>query len=101
MIANTKLSDTNLIKAINMKVIPVAVYAMNICRFNVGEPKKLDQRIKRELQEKNMLGKQESDERLYLKREKGRRGLKSLRDTYKETRLRVACYMAKSTNRWI
>ena len=101
MIANTKLSDTNLIKAINMKVIPVAVYAMNICRFNVGEPKKLDQRIKRELQEKNMLGKQASDERLYLKREKGRRGLKSLRDTYKETRLHVACYMAKSTNRWI
>ena len=48
-----------------------------------------------------MLGKQASDERLYLKREKGERGLKSLRDTYKETRLRVACYMAKSTNQWI
>ena len=101
MIANTKLRDTNLIKAINMTVILVAAYAMNIYRFNVGELKKLDQRIKRELQEKNMLGKQASDERLYLKREKGRRGLKSLRDTYKETRLRVACYMAKSTNRWI
>ena len=101
MIANTKLRDTNLIKAINMTVIPVAAYAMNIYRLNVGELKKLDQRIKRELQEKNMLGKQASDERLYLKREKGRRGLKSLRDTYKETRLRVACYMAKSTNRWI
>ena len=101
MIANTKLSDTNLTKAINMTVILVAAYAMNIYRFNVGELKKLDQRIKRELQEKNMLGKQASDERLYLKREKGRRGLKSLRDTYKETRLRVACYMAKSTNRWI
>ena len=101
MIANTKLSDTNLTKAINMTVILVAAYAMNIYRFNVGELKKLDQRIKRELQEKNMLGKQASDERLYLKREKGRRGLKSLRDTYKETRLRVACYMAKSTNQWI
>ena len=101
MIANTKLSDTNLTKAINMTVILVAAYAMNIYRFNVGELKKLDQRIKRELQEKNMLGKQASDERLYLKREKGRRGLKFLRDTYKETRLRVACYMAKSTNRWI
>ncbi len=48
-----------------------------------------------------MLGRQASDERLYLKREKGGRGLKSLRDTYKETRLRVACYMAKSPNRWI
>ena len=27
--------------------------------------------------------------------------MKSLRDTYKETRLRVACYMTKSTSRWI
>ena len=34
-------------------------------------------------------------------REKGGRGMKSLRDTYKETRLRVACYMTKSTSRWI
>ncbi len=48
-----------------------------------------------------MLGRQACDERLYVKREKGGRGLKSLRDTYKETRLRVACYMAKSPNRWI
>ena len=48
-----------------------------------------------------MLGKLASDERLYLIREKGGRGLKSLRDTYKETRLRVACSMAKSTSRWV
>ena len=27
--------------------------------------------------------------------------MKSLRDTYKETRLRVACYMTKSISRWI
>ena len=101
MIANTELNNANLIKAINMKVILVAAYAMNICRFNVGELKELDQTIKRELQGKNMLGKQASNERLYLKRDKSGRGLKSLRDTCKETRLRVACYMAKSTNRWI
>ena len=48
-----------------------------------------------------MLGKQASDERLYLKREDGGRGLKSMRDLYKETRLRMACYMSKSENRWI
>ena len=43
---------------------------MNICRFNISELKELDQTIKRELRGKNMLGKQASDERLYLKREK-------------------------------
>ena len=36
MIANTKLNDANLIKAKNLKVIPAAAYAMNICRSNVG-----------------------------------------------------------------
>ena len=49
MIANTKLSDANLIKVINMEVIPVAAYATNICRFNVDELKELGQTIKREL----------------------------------------------------
>ena len=44
----------------------------------------------------NILGKQGSDERLYLKREDGGRGIK-----YQETRLRVACYMACLTNSWI
>ena len=47
MIANTKFNDANLIKV--MKVIPVAAYAMNICRFNTGEMKELDETIKREL----------------------------------------------------
>ena len=48
-----------------------------------------------------MLGKQASDERLYLKRDDGGRGLKSMRDVYKETKLRVGCYMLKSTKRLI
>ena len=61
----------------------------------------MDQSIKREPQGKNMLEEQASDEQLFLKREKGGRGLKSQRDTYKETRLCVTCYMANSTNRWI
>ena len=101
MLTKTELNDANLIKAINMKVIPVATYAMNVCKFTVAELKELDQIIKKELRVKNMLGRQASNERLYLKRERGGRGLKSLRDAYRETRLRVACYMAKSTNRWI
>ena len=31
----------------------------------------------------------------------GGRGLKSLRDVFVKTRLRVACYMVKSSNKWI
>ena len=93
----------NLVRAhaINTKVITVAAHPMNVCKFTGGELKELDQVIKRELRSKNMLGMQASDERLYLKREDGGRGIKSLRDIYKEMRLRVACYMACSENKWI
>ena len=40
IITRTELNDKNLIKAINMKVIPVSAYPMNVC--------KLDQVIKRD-----------------------------------------------------
>ena len=57
MIVNTKLNDASLSKTINMKVIPVADYAMNICSFNIGELKETDQKIKGELRRKNIVGK--------------------------------------------
>jgi hypothetical protein len=101
MLANSKLNDINLMRAINAKDIPVAAYPMNVCKFNKGELRELDQVVKRELRAKNMLARQSSDERLYMKRDQGGRGLKSMRDVYKETRVRVACYMLKSENRWI
>ena len=84
-----------------LKVIPVAAYPINVCKFTSGELNELAQVIKRELRSKKMLGKQASDERLYLEREDGGREIKLLRDTYRETRVRVVCYMACSENRWI
>ena len=90
-LVKTNLNDANLIHAINENVIPVAAYPMNVCQFNKGELMELDQVVKRELQSRNMLGRQGSDERLYLKREDGGMGLKSMRDVYKETRLTVTC----------
>ena len=102
MLVETKLNDANLIRAINKKVIPVAAYPMNVCQFNKGELMELDQVVKKELRSRNMSGRQGSDERLHLERKDGGRGLKSMRDVHKETRLRVTCYMvAKSTNEWI
>ena len=101
MLTNTELNEVNLVRAINMKVTPVATCPMNVCKCNGGEPKELDQVINHELRSKNVLGKQSNDKRLYLRREDGGRGIKSLKDIYKETRLRVACYMACSENKWI
>ena len=101
LLMKSELNDENLIQAINSKVIPVAAYPMNVCKMTKGELNELDQIVKRELRKSNMLGKQASDERLYLKRDQGGRGLKSMRDVYAETRTRVACYMCKSNNKWI
>ena len=55
MLVNTELNDSNLISAINVKVIPVAAYAMNVCKFSKGELNELDQIVKRELRSKQML----------------------------------------------
>ena len=63
MLNNTKLNDVNLVHAINTKVIPVAAYPMNICKFTGGKLKELDQVIKREMKSKNKLGKQSSNQR--------------------------------------
>ena len=37
MLTKTELNDKNLIKAINTKVIPVAAYPMNVCKFTKAE----------------------------------------------------------------
>lgn len=82
MLTNTELNDVNLIRAIKTKVIPVVAYPTNVCKLTGRELKELDQIIKRELRSKTMLGKQSSDERLYLRREDGGRGKKLLNDIY-------------------
>ena len=56
--------------------------------------------VKDILRKRGMLGRQASDERLYLKRQDGGRGLKSLRQVYKETKVRVATYRVCCTSRW-
>ena len=71
LLTKTELNDENLMTSINSKVIPVAAYTMNICRFTKAELSELDQIIKRELRDKSMLGRQSSDKRLYLRRENG------------------------------
>ena len=57
MLTNTELNDVNLVRAIYTKVIPLAAYIINLCKFNGGELTELDQVIKRELRSKNMLEK--------------------------------------------
>ena len=96
-----QLVNQNLIKAINCIVIPVASYLMNVCKFMITDLDKLDKVNKKVLCESNMHGRQSSDERLYLNREKGGRDLKTMNYVYEETKVRIACYMAHSNDEWM
>lgn len=81
-LVDLELYEKNLMKAINCRVIPVAGYAVNVCQFTKNELYDLDMLVKEILRRKVMLERQGSDERLYMKRQDGGRGLKSLRQVY-------------------
>ena len=66
-----------------------------------GDVEELNNIVKTTLREKGFHRKQANDERLYAKREDGERGLKSFKEVYDETKVRVACYMATPNNEWI
>ena len=83
-------------KSINTGVIPVAAYAMNASMLSRGKLQELNMVIKRKLCEWKVDGKQASDERLYLPRSEGGRGLKSLEDVYATTKIRIASYLSQS-----
>ena len=72
--------------AINTKVIPTVAYAMNVIKFTKTELTELDMIVKRVLRDKKMHGMQCSDERLYLPKDLGGRGLKSFRTVYEENK---------------
>ena len=57
--------------------------------------------MKSVLRREGFNGKQSSDERLYLKRNEGGRGLKSFKEVYNEPKTRMTCYMVAATNKWI
>ena len=66
-------------------MIPVAGYVMNVCTFTKQKLDELDKAIKKILRDNKMHGRQASDERLYMRRENGGRGLKNMKDLYQET----------------
>ena len=74
LLMKSELNDENLIQTINSTVIPVVAYPMSVCKMTKGKLNELDQIVKRQLRKNNMLGKQASEERLYLKRDRRWKG---------------------------
>ena len=93
-----QLYDKNLMKAINTMVIPIATYPMNVMKISRGDLLEMEGIIKKELRGRNMHGRLGSDARLYLPRELGGRGMRSIIDAYEQTKIRISCYLAMSQN---
>jgi len=100
-VLKTKLSEKNIIKAINSHVLPVVGYIMNVCKISETDLEELDMAVKRKLRNKNFHGRLCSDERLYMDRMVGGRGLKSIKEMYIETKTRIVCYLSLSENFWM
>lgn len=60
-LTESELFDKNMRKAINSRVIPVAGYSKNKCKFSKDDLRELNMVLK-ELRRKNMLARQSSDE---------------------------------------
>ena len=95
------LNYMNLMKAINCRVILVTGYIVNVCVIRKGELEEPDKMVKDILRERKFHGRQACNERLYMRREEGGRGLMSFKDVYAGTKARVGCYIAASTDKWI
>ena len=57
------LTNENLVKVINCRVVPVAGYIMNVCNLRKGDIEELDMIVKTALRKEGFHGKQASDER--------------------------------------
>ena len=71
---------------------------MNVCNLEKGDLDKQDMTVKNVLWRGRFHGRQPSDDRLYSKRNEG---LKSFKEVYFETKLRVVYYVAGATNECI
>ena len=69
------MSEKNIVKAINSYVLPVVGYIVNVCKISETDLKELDMVIRRKLRMKNIHWRICSDERLYMDRTVGGRGI--------------------------
>ena len=85
-------------KAINCRLVSVARSLMNVCMMTKNGLEYLEKKIKNILKNEGFNGKKTSDKQLCPKNKNGRRRLWSFIEVYKETKVRLVCYMTTSTS---
>lgn len=96
VIWSSPLSDYNKIQATNGFAIPVVSYAMWSQRINLEELREMDRIIRKVMNENSAKHPKLSNATLYLPRYLGGRGLTSVEQLYKETRIKTMAYILSS-----
>ena len=96
LILKTELNSKNKITAIDSLAIPVVIYSFNIVNWNLSELRKLDAKIRKRFTCHRMHHPKSGDDRLYVPRNKGGRGMIQLEVSYKTTTIGLAEYLGNS-----
>ena len=96
LILKTELNSKNKITAINSLAVPVVIYSFNIVNWNLSELRKLDAKIRKRFTRHRMHHPKSGDDRLYVPRNQGGRGMIQLEMSYKTTTIGLAEYLGNS-----
>ena len=95
---SSPLSDYNKVMATNIFVNSVIEYFFWSERFNIDDLKKMDICVREALVKNGAKHYQQMNDLLYLTKNKGGKGLKSIEQSYKETKVKSAVKLLQSTD---
>ena len=94
-ILKTKLSSRNLIQGINTWAVPLVRYSGPFLKWTRDELKQMDQRTRKLMTMHKALHPRDDNERLYVPRKEGGRGLASIEDSVDASIQRLEDYIEK------
>ena len=98
LVLKIKLNSKNCIEAINILSVPVVQYSFNIINWNIADLNRLDTKTCKLLTSNKMYHPKADDDRLYLPRSSGGRGMIELQTSYKTITIGIQKYLTVSNN---
>ena len=98
-ILNTELNSSNLISAINTYAIPAISYGFQILDWSITELEEIDRDTRTKLKKQKILNINSNNDRIYLPRKQGGRGLLNITDQYKKAIINMCVYLDRTEQR--
>ena len=100
-ILNTELNSSNLISAINTYAIPAISYGFQILDWSITELEEIDRDTRTKLKKQKILNINSNNDRIYLPRKQGGRGLLNITDQYKKAIINMCVYLDRTEQRML